>query len=95
MGIIHCQDNAPQLADLDVRHDGDLHMDHPIVDNYPKLAANDTHPPVASDGIVAPTGSTTTLTPEPFSCHECTNCNSKSDFTTRVCEQGITMCYVN
>jgi hypothetical protein len=33
--------------------------------------------------------------PEPFSCHECTNCNRKSDLTTRVCESDINMCYVN
>ncbi len=32
---------------------------------------------------------------EPFACHECTNCDSESDSTIRVCESGINMCYVN
>jgi len=32
---------------------------------------------------------------ELFACHECTNCNQKSDITIRNCEYGINMCYVN
>jgi hypothetical protein len=37
---------------------------------------------------------TTTQTPEPFSCHECTSCHSKSDYRPQVCGSGIIMCYV-
>jgi hypothetical protein len=32
---------------------------------------------------------------EPFACHECINCNLKSDLTTRICASGINMCYVS
>ncbi len=30
-----------------------------------------------------------------FACHECLNCQEKSNLTTRQCQMGINMCFVN
>jgi hypothetical protein len=87
VSIIHCQD-IPVLADIEPRADGDVHVDLSIYD-HPRQLANDADNLGGNGGIA-----TTTQTPEPFSCHECTNCTSKSDFFIRVCGAGITMCYV-
>jgi len=32
---------------------------------------------------------------ETFACHECMNCQEKSNLTTRTCQFGINMCFVN
>jgi len=93
VGIIHCQDNIPVLADIEPHPDSDVHIDLSINDNPPQPVnyANN----LAENGDIPPKFISTTIqTPEPFSCHECTNCISKSDFISRVCEAGITMCYV-
>jgi hypothetical protein len=91
VGIIHCQDHAPILADIEPRQDGDVHVDLSVIDS-PSELDDDPNNLAGDGGLVTRIILTTTPTPEPFSCHECRNCNSKSDFVTRVCETG--MCYV-
>jgi hypothetical protein len=62
--------------------------DHLLIDNEPEvqvILTVDTHPKSDIDVIKS----------ESFTCHECTNCNQKSDITTRICESDINMCYVN
>jgi hypothetical protein len=93
VSIIHCEDNIPVLADIEPRLDGDAHVDLSVNDNLPQ-PVNDKNNLAGNGGITTKIISTTTQTPEPFSCHECTNCTSKSDFVSRICEAGITMCYV-
>lgn len=89
VGIIHCQDNVPPLADLEPRQDGDVQVDLSVHDNPPPPLVNDTNNLIINEG-----SATTTPPPEPFSCHECINCTSKADFITQVCDAGIKMCYV-
>ena len=64
------------------------------IDDNPQQQDNDTNDFGGNQGLITRIISTTTPTPKPFSCHECTNCTSKSDFISRICESGITMCYV-
>jgi hypothetical protein len=64
--------------------------DHLLIDNEPEvqvILTVDTHPKSDIDVINSPN--------DQISCHECTNCNKKSDITTRICESNINMCYVN
>jgi hypothetical protein len=97
VGNIYCQGSVPPLASLDAS-DNDVSAGGTVNDNpvgeLPKDINNSPANEASVTGTSSPIPSTTT-TPEPFSCHECTNCNSKSDFISRVCEEGVTMCYVS
>jgi len=93
LGIIHCQDNVPVLADIEPPQDDDMETGFSVDDSSLQLV-NDTDNLAENRDIITKLISTTNQTSEPFSCHECSNCNSKSDFISRICESGITMCYV-
>jgi hypothetical protein len=92
VGIIYCQDNTPILAGTEPDQNDGVQAAFPSLDNPSQIIANDTNNLAEDEGIDT---TTTTPIPEPFSCHQCTHCNSESDFVTTVCETGITMCYVS
>jgi len=87
VSIIYCQDNTPTLAGIEPDVQAAFRS---------QILTNDTNNLAEDEGIGTTTiPLSTTQLPEPFSCHQCTNCNSESDFVTTVCETGITMCYVS
>jgi hypothetical protein len=88
VGTIYCQDSNPLSMDVDQQDDSDVEVKL-YVDAQPKSSNVDR------EKIVTVSNSTIAQNPEPFACHECTNCNVKSDMTSRVCESGINMCYVS
>ncbi|CAF0832747.1 unnamed protein product [Rotaria sordida] len=94
IGIIFCQDNSHVLADMEPQSDV-VQVQLSVNGNPPQQVINETNNIAAKDGINTETVTITTAAPEPFSCHECTDCHLiKSDnVTTRVCETGINMCY--
>jgi hypothetical protein len=94
VGVIYCQENVV-LADIEPRPDNDVRVDLAVDDSPLKIDPKDTNTLPTNEGTATETTSTTTPIPEAFSCHECTNCNSKSDFTPRPCVTGVTMCYVS
>ncbi len=89
MGVIHSEDNVPELADIEPHPDTAVEVDLTINDGSLQQI-NDTSHSEGNENIAT----RIIQTPEPFSCHECANCTSKSDYRPRVCGSGITMCYV-
>lgn len=83
VGIIYCQDHNGLSNDIDQPNEPDFTVNLSI-DTRPKSAYGATG-----------SGSMSSRMSEAFSCHECINCNSKSDLLTRTCEPGINMCYVS
>ncbi len=93
LSIIHSQDTVPELADIEPHQDDAVQVGLSVDDDSVQQM-NNTNNIVGNEDIATRIIPTTIQTPVPFSCHECTNCNSKSDYLPHVCDSGIKMCYV-
>jgi hypothetical protein len=83
VGIIYCQDNDVLSDDMDQSDVPDFKVNLSI-----DILSKSSHGVKLTDLMNSQKS-------EEFTCHECTNCTSKSELTSRVCQSGINMCYVS